>query len=50
MLRENASQQMLDRIEMMLEPPLPVRAERLREEWDDGEAFASFQGESGFTS
>lgn len=42
MLRDGASQKFLDRLEAILEPPLQVRAERLREEWDDDEAFATF--------
>ena len=42
MLRDGASQKFLDRLEMILEPPLPVRAQRIKEEWDDDEAFASF--------
>lgn len=47
MLRDGASQKFLDRLEMVLEPPLPVRAERMREEWDDDEAFAAFQQAAG---
>ena len=43
MLRDGASQKFLDRLDSILEPPLQTRAERLREEWDDGEAFAAFQ-------
>ena len=51
MLRDGASQKFLDRLEMVLEPPLAIRAERMREEWDDEEAFAAFQrAGSGFTS
>ena len=42
MLREGAPQKFLDRLEMILEPPLAVRAERMREEWDEDEAFAAF--------
>ena len=42
MLRDGASQKFLDRLEMILEPPLAVRSERLKEEWDDDEAFAAF--------
>lgn len=48
MLRDGASQKVLDRIEMILEPPLQTRADRLREEWDDAEAFAGFIGAEGF--
>lgn len=43
MLRDGASQKFLDRLEAALEPPLAVRAARMREEWDDEEAFATFQ-------
>ena len=51
MLRDGASQKFLDHLEMILEPPLATRAERLREEWDDGEAFAAFaQAGSGFAA
>lgn len=46
MLRDGASQKFLDRLEDILEPPLETRAERMREEWDDGEAFAGFEQES----
>jgi len=42
MLRDGASQKYLDRLEMILEPPLAARAARMREEWDDDEAFAGF--------
>lgn len=42
MMRDGASQKFLDRLEMILEPPLATRAERMREEWDDDEAFAAF--------
>lgn len=49
MLRDGASQQFLDRLEMVLEPPLEIRSARMREEWDDDEAFAAFQAAgSGF--
>lgn len=49
MLKEGASQKFLDRLEMVLEPPLNVRAERMREEWDDDEAFSMFvQAGEGF--
>ena len=51
MLRDGASQQFLDRLEMILEPPLATRADRLREEWDDDEAFAAFeQSGTGFVA
>lgn len=51
MLRDGASQQFLDRLEMILEPPLATRAERLKEEWDDDEAFAAFeQAGTGFVA
>lgn len=51
MLRDGASQKFLDRLDNILEPPLQTRAERLREEWDDDEAFAAFeQTGSGFAS
>jgi hypothetical protein len=43
MLKDGASQKFLDHLEMVLEPPLAVRSVRLREEWDDDEAFASFE-------
>jgi len=47
MLRDGASEKYLDRLEMILEPPLAARAERMREEWDDDEAFAAFS-DAGF--
>lgn len=51
MLRDGASQKFVDRLEMVLEPPLQARAERMREEWDDDEAFAGFaQAASGFVA
>lgn len=51
MLRDGASQKFLDRLDMILEPPLATRAERLRDEWDDDEAFATFaQAGTGFAS
>lgn len=51
MLRDGASQKYLDRLEMILEPPLATRAERMREEWDDDEAFSSFaELAEGFTA
>ena len=53
MITEGASQRFLDRLEMVLTPPLQTRADRLREEWDDDEAFASFaaaDGGDGFAS
>jgi hypothetical protein len=51
MLRDGASQKFLDRLEMVLEPPLAARAARLRDEWDDDEAFAGFaQAGTGFAS
>lgn len=43
MLRDGASQKFLDYLEMQLEPPLEVRAAKMREEWDDDEAFAGFR-------
>lgn len=43
MLRDGASEKFLDRLDMMLEPPLEIRATRMREEWDDDEAFAGFE-------
>lgn len=46
MLREGAPQKFLDRIDMVLEPPLEYRAQRMKEEWDDDEAFAGFQTNS----
>lgn len=46
MLRDGAPQKFLDRLEMVLEPPLELRAERMREEWDDDEAFAGFVAET----
>lgn len=49
MLRDGASEQFLDRLEAALEPPLQARADRLRAEWDDDEAFAGF-GTEGFTT
>ena len=51
MLRDGASQKFLDRLDMILEPPLATRAERLRDEWDDDEAFAAFaEAGTGFAS
>lgn len=50
MLRDGASQKYLDRLEMILEPPLATRAERMREEWDDDAAFAGFAQETGFVA
>jgi len=51
MLRDGAPQKFLDRLDMILEPPLAARAERLREEWDDDEAFAAFaQAGTGFVA
>lgn len=51
MLKDGASQKFLDRLEMILEPPLATRAERLREEWDDEEAFSAFaQAGTGFVA
>lgn len=51
MLRDGASQKFLDRLDMILEPPLEVRSQRMREEWDDEEAFAGFAAEaSGFNT
>jgi hypothetical protein len=51
MLRDGAPQKFLDRLEMILEPPLAARAERLREEWDDDEAFSAFaQAGTGFVA
>jgi hypothetical protein len=51
MLRDGASQKFLDRLDMILEPPLATRAERMREEWDDDEAFAAFaQAGTGFVA
>lgn len=50
MLKDGASQKFLDHLEMALEPPIAVRAARLREEWDDDEAFSAFAGSSGFGS
>lgn len=51
MLRDGASQKFLDRLEMILEPPLEARAIRMREEWDDDEAFSGFaQAGSGFAT
>ena len=47
MLRDGASEKFLDRLEMILEPPIAARASRMREEWDDGEAFAAFEGSGG---
>ncbi len=47
MLTDGASQKFLDRLEMVLEPPLAIRSVRLREEWDDDEAFASFEAAAG---
>lgn len=46
MIRDGASQKYLDRLEMILEPPLQARAERMRQEWDDDEAFAGFAAAS----
>lgn len=42
MLRDGAPQKVLDRIEAALEPPLQMRAQILKETWDDDEAFAAF--------
>lgn len=51
MLRDGASQKFLDRLEMVLEPPLAARAARLRDEWDDDEAFSAFaQAGTGFAA
>jgi hypothetical protein len=51
MLRDGAPQKFLDRLEMILEPPLAARASRLREEWDDDEAFSAFaQAGTGFVA
>lgn len=51
MLTDGAPQKFLDRLEMILEPPLATRADRLREEWDDGEAFSAFaEAGTGFAS
>jgi hypothetical protein len=51
MLRDGAPQKYLDRLEMILEPPVQTRAERMREEWDDDEAFAGFtQAGAGFAA
>ena len=47
MLRDGASEKFLDRLDDLLEPPLKTRAERMREEWDDDEAFAGFQQNAG---
>lgn len=47
MLRDGAPQKFLDRLEMILEPPLATRAERMREEWEDDEAFAMFEQAAG---
>ena len=43
MLRDGAPQQFLDRLDSILEPPIMTRAERLRDEWDDDEAFDLFE-------
>lgn len=42
MLKDGADQKFIDRIDNILEPPLQLRASRLKEEWDDAEAFAAF--------
>jgi hypothetical protein len=51
MLKDGASQKFLDRLEMVLEPPLEYRAAQMREEWDDDEAFAGYASAgSGFAT
>jgi hypothetical protein len=42
MIRDGAPKKLLDRIDMILEPPLQIRAQRMREEWSDEDAFAGF--------
>jgi len=46
MIRDGAPSKFLDRLEAVLEPPLATRAARLKEEWDDDEAFAMFQAQA----
>ncbi|WP_395160408.1 hypothetical protein [Ilumatobacter sp.] len=51
MLRDGATEKFLDILEMRLEPPLEVRAARMREDWDDDEAFSGFsEASEGFVT